>query len=212
MSRTSISALGIEAKQKYSELVNRGLATNYPNLVNPVKIEGETATIYCYSKGNMYEAYIDTEDLPKIAIGYAIAIVNKGKGEGKTEALYCRVGCNTGNKPPESNKGETIHRIVTDCPADMVVDHINHNGLDNRKSNLRIMSHEENMIYKKLATTNKTGKKNITYKDGYYNLTIKRGFINRQYAEEALEKIYDIIQHYSALDAREKADKRINGA
>jgi hypothetical protein len=119
MGRTSISALGVEAKQKYSELVNQGLAINYPNLVNPVRIEGETATIYCYSKGKMLEAYIDTEDLPKIAIGYAVAIVNKGKGE--TEALYCRVGCNTGNKSPESNKGESIHRIVTSCPADMVV-------------------------------------------------------------------------------------------
>jgi hypothetical protein len=67
------------------------------------------------------------------------------------------------------------------------------------------------LINKKLSTMNKTGKKNITYKDGYYNLVIKRGFINRKYAEEALEKIYDIIQHYSVLDAREKAEKRLNG-
>ncbi len=30
-----------------------------------------------------------------------------------------------------------MHRQVIDVPDDMVVDHINHNGLDNRKANLR---------------------------------------------------------------------------
>jgi hypothetical protein len=210
MARTSASALSMEARQLYHELVDKGTATNYPNLVNPVKIAGETTTIYCYSKGEIHEAYIDTEDLPKISIGFAISIINRGKRD--IISLYCRVGNPTKGAKAEDVKGNTIHRIVTACPADMVVDHINHNGLDNRKSNLRVMSQEENLINKKVFSTNKTGTKNILYKNGYYQLHISRGFINRDYAEEALEKIYDIIQHYSALDAREKAEKRLNGA
>jgi hypothetical protein len=210
MARNSASALSKEARQLYNDLVNNKGAVYCPDLVNPVRIEGETATIYCYSKGEIYEAYIDTEDLPKISIGCTISIVNKGKNG--TDALYCRVGNPTKGNKAENVKGNTIHRIVTSCPADMVVDHVNNNSLDNRKSNLKVMSQEENLINKKVFSTNKTGKKNILYKDGYYQLHIHRGFINREYAEEALEKIYDIIQHYSALDAREKADKRINGA
>ena len=38
-----------------------------------------------------------------------------------------------------------LHRVIMDPPEDMVIDHINHNTLDNRKSNLRICTQEENM-------------------------------------------------------------------
>ena len=47
-------------------------------------------------------------------------------------------------------KGETylqevrLHRLVLDYYGDMMVDHINHNGLDNRKDNLRICTRSQN--------------------------------------------------------------------
>lgn len=37
-----------------------------------------------------------------------------------------------------------MHRAILKPPDNMVVDHINHNGLDNRKENLRIVTHREN--------------------------------------------------------------------
>jgi hypothetical protein len=37
-----------------------------------------------------------------------------------------------------------LHRFIMDPPSEMVVDHINYNGLDNRRCNLRICTFKEN--------------------------------------------------------------------
>ena len=39
-----------------------------------------------------------------------------------------------------------LHRLIMNCPKNMTVDHINHDGLDNRKINLRICSNRKNVI------------------------------------------------------------------
>lgn len=38
-----------------------------------------------------------------------------------------------------------LHRVILNAPEGMHVDHINHNGLDNRKSNLRLCTLSENL-------------------------------------------------------------------
>lgn len=38
-----------------------------------------------------------------------------------------------------------MHRLITGCPAGRIVDHINHDRLDNRRSNLRVCTQSENM-------------------------------------------------------------------
>ena len=62
-----------------------------------------------------------------------------------------------------------MHREIACAPPHLVVDHINHNGLDNRKRNLRLCTQEEN-IYNSLPRRNCSSK----YKGVYLHKRSKR--------------------------------------
>lgn len=47
-------------------------------------------------------------------------------------------------------KTKLLHRLIMNAPDDLMVDHINHNTLDNRKENLRLCNGSQNNINKKI--------------------------------------------------------------
>ncbi len=55
-----------------------------------------------------------------------------------------------------------MHRAITNCIVGMKVDHINGNGLDNRRANLRICTHAENIVRSNTAPSiNPTGYRGV---------------------------------------------------
>ena len=56
-----------------------------------------------------------------------------------------------------------LHRIITQCDRNQVVDHINHNTLDNRMQNLRVCSTSQNGMNRKLNSNNNSGKSGVSY-------------------------------------------------
>lgn len=50
-------------------------------------------------------------------------------------------------------KGQCLHRLLMNFPKDLVVDHINHNPLDNRRCNLRIVTDIQNKQNRKDNTS-----------------------------------------------------------
>lgn len=69
---------------------------------------------------------------------------------------------------PRKNGGGFLrmHRVITEAKPGKFVDHINHNGLDNRRENLRICSHKENTQNQLVHRDNATGKKGVGVSHG----------------------------------------------
>lgn len=56
-----------------------------------------------------------------------------------------------------------LHRVIMNARNGEMVDHINHNKLDNRKENLRIVNKSQNAINSKVRTDNKSGHRGVYF-------------------------------------------------
>lgn len=72
---------------------------------------------------------------------------------------------------PETKKRQLMHRLLFNLTDSRVfIDHINHNGLDNQKNNLRICTNADNQKNKKgNGTSSYLGVSKYTYKNGTTN-------------------------------------------
>lgn len=116
---------------------------------NQVIIEGEIATIIVRkNSGNIFQVWVDAEDLD--LINEHVRTLSVYEADHTNYATYHRKG-----------KIKQLHRLLMNTPKHLVVDHINHNGLDNRKINLRNVTPQENSQNLKLHKKNDTGVRGV---------------------------------------------------
>lgn len=63
-----------------------------------------------------------------------------------------------------NKKFGALHRILLNCPSGMEVDHINRNRSDNRRSNLRVVTKEDNLRNIGKRKSNKSGYIGVSYR------------------------------------------------
>lgn len=108
-------------------------------------------------------------------------------------------------RDPNTNKDIIMHRLIMNVNEtdNAIVDHIKHNTLDNRKSQLRVCSPKENSRNKELLKSNKSGYPGV-YK--YNNKWTAKIMVNRKSISLGTYKSFE-----NALKARKEAEDKYFG-
>lgn len=105
---------------------------------------GEYTKIYLKQKGEFVCCLIDTEDTEKCKSVGVWSLGSNGYVSNCASGIY-------------------LHRFVMNCPDDMEVDHIYHNPLDNRKSQLRFATSSQQKMNTKKRVDNSSGQRGVYY-------------------------------------------------
>lgn len=62
-----------------------------------------------------------------------------------------------------THRSVLMHRAIMNTPENLETDHINANKLDNRRKNLRNVTHSQNQLHSRLPITNTSGIKGVTW-------------------------------------------------
>ena len=98
-------------------------------------------------------ALVDKEDYPVI-------IQNKWCAQITPRTCYATRRINLNN--PDETLNIYMHRQIANAPDGWEVDHINHNGLDNRKCNLRLCTHAQNQANRRASRKCKSRFKGVS--------------------------------------------------
>lgn len=102
------------------------------------------------------------------------------------------------NTARPNRKKVLLHRFILNIPEGVCIDHINGDGLDCRKENMRTCSHAENMRNRRTPCNNKSGYKGVYWYKKYqkWRASIKIGGTSKHigYFDNVVEaaKAYDL--------------------
>ena len=106
-----------------------------------------------------------------------------------------------------SEKSIGIHRFILNPPKGFLIDHINGNSLDNRKSNLRIVTNRENQQNRKNHRSGRLcgATYNKTYNKWYSRIKVNKKDMSIGYFKTEIEAHQAYMKAYNELITKEKS-------
>lgn len=117
--------------------------------IRTIRIDGNIAFVPL-TKG--YEAIIDASDVPLVAMWHWCVAV-------RPHAIYAQ----RSQKINGRQKTISLHRSILSPSNNLYIDHINGNGLDNRRVNLRFATNSQNQHNSKIRIDNTSKVKGVTF-------------------------------------------------
>ncbi len=116
--------------------------------IRPIRIDGNIAFVPL-SQG--YEAVIDTADAPLV-----------GNFNWTAKISHRTVYAHRKTQLNGVQRVFLLHRVLAGEPSGMQVDHIDNDGLNNRRENLRIVTHQQNTQNSRARVNNSSGFKGVS--------------------------------------------------
>lgn len=110
--------------------------------------------------------------------------------------------------PKQKQKTVFMHREILNAPEGMEPDHINGDGLDNRRENLRISTHTQNIWNSRKRRDNSSGYKGVTR---YNKKGVKKRWVARIQYDKRRIYLGSYERRESAARAYDAAAKRLYG-
>jgi hypothetical protein len=148
--------------------------TGRPVYDNDFVVRGDHVAILIISRGNCYTCLVDLADFPKTRGRRWSIRTNWSTNRKHIYTLYAVTGTR-----PTAGSHLSIHRLLLDdAPADHQIDHINGNGLDNRRANLRAVSPSANSFNRtRRQLNNSTGYRGVAVHkmSGHFRVRVRYG-------------------------------------
>jgi hypothetical protein len=132
-------------------------------LKNKYSINGEIVIIYLEKRnGDILETYIDAKYLDKVQ---QLDLSWYAKWAKNTQSYYAQASKYLGKVGGKYKyKNYYLHRVICPTEKHIVIDHIDHNTLNNLESNLKPKTNQYNSTKRKGANQNgSTGIRNVSY-------------------------------------------------
>ena len=124
---------------------------------NKYEVRGNKVAIFLNKKdGSVFETIIDIDDFERVNEhdGTWFSQISKGM-----DTLYAISNIREG----KSRKGLRLHRLIMNTPTGLVVDHIDHDTLNNTRNNLRNVTVSGNLQNQNIQRKSKSGYRGVIW-------------------------------------------------